>query len=179
MTKFKFFTITDFEKEQEYLNEQHKKGWKLTHITFPGFYHFEQCASENVIYQLDYNPDRHKNFRQYIQMYEDCGWNYICDLAGYSYFFKSAEDMNQEEGIFNDDFSKKDMLERVFKGRMIPLFIIFGLVLLPNLIANIYFTYTYKQPYFIGVLFVFVCLFILYLTIFIKWIRMHKRLQKK
>lgn len=179
MTKFKFFTITEFEKEQEYLSEQHKRGWKLTHITLPGFYHFEQCTPDNVIYQLDYNPDRHKNFRQYIQMYEDCGWNYICDLAGYSYFCKSVDDMSQKEEIFNDDSSKKDMLERVFKGRMIPLFIILGLVLLPNLIASIYFTYTYKHPYFIGFLFVLTCCFILYLTIIIKWIRMYKRLQKR
>ena len=57
---------------------------------------------------------------------------------GYSYFRKPVSDMTAEEEIFNDDNSKLEMIQRIFKGRMIPLFIVFFLYLilqfvLPNL----------------------------------------------
>jgi len=34
-----------------------------------------------VIYQLDYNPDGKKNQEEYVQMFEDCGWEYLKDFA--------------------------------------------------------------------------------------------------
>lgn len=34
-----------------------------------------------MIYQLDYNPDGKKNQEEYVQMFEDCGWEYLKDFA--------------------------------------------------------------------------------------------------
>ena len=178
-TTMKFFTIPEYEKEEKYLGMEHKHGWKLTHITFPCFYHFEECEPEEVVYQLDYNPDRHKNFKEYIQMFDDCGWDYVCDFVGYSFFCKSVKNMNEDEEIFNDDGSKKDMLNRVFKGRMIALFIIFGLIICPNLILYVYNSITYKEPIYYGILFMFVCLLILYITVFTKWFLKYRALKRK
>ena len=59
--EFKLFTVAEYEKEQEYLREMHKHGWKLHHVAEIGMYHFEECEPEEVVYQLDYNPDRHKS----------------------------------------------------------------------------------------------------------------------
>ena len=42
-TEFRWFSISEYEKEEEYLSKQHGMGWKLTGITFPGFYHFTKC----------------------------------------------------------------------------------------------------------------------------------------
>ena len=42
-TEFRWFTIVEYEKEQEYLRKMHQKGWKFFRVTFPGFYHFEKC----------------------------------------------------------------------------------------------------------------------------------------
>ena len=39
-TEFRWFSISEYEKEEEYLSKQHGMGRKLTGITFPGFYHF-------------------------------------------------------------------------------------------------------------------------------------------
>lgn len=133
---FKFFTICQYQQEEEYLTSMHEKGWKFTKIIFPGFYHFEKCEPGKVTYRLDYNQEGLKNKAEYVQMFSDCGWNYLFDFAGYSYFCKEG-DMDQEDGeIFCDDSSRLDMMKRVFKGRIIPLIPLFACVVLPQLFAN-------------------------------------------
>lgn len=56
-TVFKFFLITDFEKEEKYLMDMHRKGWKLEKISFNYFYHFVATEPEAVIYQLDFKDN--------------------------------------------------------------------------------------------------------------------------
>ena len=135
--EFKYFTIFNHEAEEEYLSKMHQKGWKLVKVNGFCVYHFEKCEPDNVVYQLDYNKDNIKNTEEYIQMFKDCGWEYILDYAGYSYFRKPASEMNGDEKIFCDENSKLEMLERVFKKRLLPLLIIFCTIVVPQLIVNI------------------------------------------
>lgn len=51
-TVFKFFTITEWKKEEDYLRREHKNGWKFVGVNFIGLYHFVKCDPEDVIYQL-------------------------------------------------------------------------------------------------------------------------------
>lgn len=127
--EFKYFTITEYDKEQQYLTRRHKEGWKFIKVTGIGQYHFEKCEPEEVIYQLDYNQEGNCNQAEYTQMFADCGWEYITTYVGYSYFRKPVAAMNGEEEIFFDDSSKLEMMQRIFKGRMIPMFIVFFLYL--------------------------------------------------
>lgn len=131
--EFRFFTIPEWKKEQDYLRQQHKNGWKFTRLNGIGCYHFEKCQPEDVVYQLDYNPEGLTHKSEYIQIFQDCGWDYLQDFAGYSYFRKPVSKMNGEEEIFCDDASRIDMMKRVFRGRMIPLLCIFFLIILPNI----------------------------------------------
>ena len=57
---FRFWTIADFEAEEEFLREQHKQGWKFVKYTLPGFYTFEASTPEDVIYQLDFTDTKCK-----------------------------------------------------------------------------------------------------------------------
>ncbi len=134
--KFAFFTIPEYEKEQEWLRKQHNNGWKLISATAPCIYTFEKCQPEDVVYQLDYNQDGIQRKAEYVQMFEDCGWEYIVDMVGYSYFRKPVKEMNGKEEIFCDDESRLDMTRRVFRGRMVPLLVIFFLIIIPQLIVN-------------------------------------------
>lgn len=136
LTKFKFFTISQYKEEQEYLSEMHASGWKLISINFPGFYHFEKCVPEEVVYQLDYNPNGYTSRREYIQMFSDLGWEYMFNYVGYNYFRKPVNQMEGNEEIFCDDESRLDMMKRVFKGRITPLLIIFFGILIPQLLLN-------------------------------------------
>lgn len=134
--EFRYFSIFNHEKEQEYLREQHRRGWKFLKVTGFGVYHFEECRPEDVIYQLDYNQEGSAHKEEYVKMFADCGWEYIQEYVGYSYFRKPAGEMNAEEEIFCDDNSRLAMLERVYKGRLLPLLVIFSACLLPQFILN-------------------------------------------
>ena len=132
--QLRFFSIFQYEQEQDYLRQMHKSGWKLTQVAGLGLYHFEQCPPEDVIYQLDYNKDGLAHKEEYLQMFADCGWQYIQDYFGYSYFRKPAEADGKADEIFCDEESRFQMIQRVMKGRMIPLLAIFFCVLLPQFI---------------------------------------------
>ena len=86
-----------------------------------------------MTYQLDYNEEGLKHKDEYVQMFKDCGREYIQDFGGYSYFRKSVSQMQGEEEIFCDDESRLDMMRRVFAGRYLPILIILMLLILPNL----------------------------------------------
>lgn len=173
--KIAFFTIPEYEKEQVWLAKQHKKGWKLVNTTVPGFYKFEACDSEEVVYQLDYNPDGMDHKAEYVQMFQDCGWEYITDMAGYSYFRKPVAQMHGNEEIFCDDASRMDMIERVFKGRMVPLFIIFFGVIIPQFFIHI------RTDSLANTFISSMCgaLFFLYLFVFVQFARQYLKLKRR
>lgn len=178
-TEFKYFDITQHEKEQDYLRKMHNSGWKFIGVNLPGFYHFEACEPEDVIYQLDYNPDGVANKAEYIQMFEDLGWEYLLDFVGYSYFRKPAEETNPEESIFCDEESRLDMLVRVMKGRLIPLVAIFFLIIVPYFV-NFVIIRAEGTPSFLRIS--YIILAIVYLVIFAKvgisYVNLKRRIKK-
>lgn len=148
--EYKYFSIFNYEKEQDYLREMHKHGWRFVKVSGFGVYHFEECEPEDVIYQLDYNQEGISHKDEYVKMFNDCGWEYIQDYAGYCYFRKPSSEMNRDEEIFCDDASRVAMMERVFKGRLLPLVILFTLCLLPQFILNLVSFHNYGIAIFIG-----------------------------
>lgn len=55
-TEFRFFTVAEWEKEEAYLSQRHREGWRFTGVRLPGVYGFERCEPQEVVYRLDYNP---------------------------------------------------------------------------------------------------------------------------
>ena len=158
--QFKWFTIFEHEKEEKYLREMHKSGWKFLKVKGIGMYHFEKSLAEDVVYQLDYNKEGLEQKDEYLQMYSDCGWEHIQEYAGYSYFRKPAAEMKGDEEIFCDNDSKLQMMERVLKGRMLPLLIIFFCCLVPQFVINIFSTRNYAAAGVIaGVLLLYIAVF--------------------
>ena len=135
--KYKYFSIFNYQKEQDYLREMHKQGWRFVKVTGIGIYHFEECEPADVIYQLDYNREGLSHKAEYVQMFTDCGWEYIQDYAGFCYFRKSACDTKGDEEIFCDDESRLAMMARIFKGRLLPLVVLFSACLMPQFVINI------------------------------------------
>ena len=173
--KLAFFTIPEYEKEQDWLREQHKAGWKLENATMPCFYKFRKCQPEEVVYQLDYNKDGLAQKDEYVQMFADCGWEHITDMLGYSYFRKPVSEMVDNEEIYCDDDSRMNMIERVFKGRMIPLLVIFFLIIIPQMVVQSQIGAVVNWVLF-GV---YVALFVLYLMIFVQFGTQYAKLKKK
>ena len=135
--EFKYFSIFNHEKEQEYLQEQHRHGWKFLRVNGFGMYHFEECEPEQVIYQLDFYGDDANQKDEYLRMFADCGWEYIQEYAGYTYFRKAVTDETVDESIFCEDSDRLAMLERVYKGKLLPMFVIFSACLVPQFVINV------------------------------------------
>ncbi|MBR6534688.1 MAG: DUF2812 domain-containing protein [Clostridia bacterium] len=165
--QFRYFTIADQKKEEEYLRKMHNEGWKLVRISGLCMYHFEKCEPEDVVYQLDFDPKSNENKSEYIKMFSDCGWEYIQDFVGYSYFRKPCSEMNGEESIFNDAESKTAMLQRVIKTKLLPLMIIFLCSLVQFRIALISHSYVLIVIWSV-LLAVYVVIFVSFLIFYIK-----------
>lgn len=169
---FKLFTIFGYEKEQTYLREMHRSGWKFMKVSIPGIYHFEKCDPEDVVYQLDYNQEGLAHKEEYVQMFRDCGWEYLQDCCGYSYFRKSASEANGAEEIFCDDHSRAQMLERVFKGRLLPMPFLFIVSIL-----QFYLNFFVKEDYLIAT--IFGVLFALYAAVFVRFASQYLKYKNK
>ena len=130
--RFRLFLITDYEKEEKYLSDMSKKGYRLKKVTWPGFYTFEVVEPENFIYRLSFKNPMESDFNNYVQIFEDGGWEYLFDFVGWSYFRKSGDEKNTE--IFSDDESRLELINKVFTSRFLPILIIFTLIVFPNAI---------------------------------------------
>ena len=158
--QWKWFDITEHEKEQEYLREMHMNGWKFVESKL-FIYKFESCDPEDVVYQLDYHNEM-EDRDAYLQMFADCGWEYIQDVMGYSYFRKSAKEMQSgDEEIFSDEESRIAMWDRVFKGRVRVLLILLCAVLIPGALNAFNLEYTGSVIVFV----VYVALIFLYIVL--------------
>lgn len=176
-TEIKIFTIADYEEEEIWLREQHRQGWKLVNTNLPVFYHFVKCEPEDVVYRLDYkNSGEDSN---YMQMFEDYGWEYFNNCMGWLYFRKPVAkiDSNMDAEIFSDGESKLDMLEHVLKTRMLPLIAVFLCCLIPGWI-RLFGEFT--ESFSVTTVFVVMSILVLlYVTLFIHCGRKFMKLRKK
>lgn len=134
----RFFSIVEYVQEGEWLTEMARKGYRLVSVSGIGKYTFEEAEPEEVVYQLDFNQDGIRNKAEYIQMFRDCGWEYLFDYFGYSYFRKAAAEMEGEESIFCDEESRKDMIRRVYHGKILPLLCLFLVLVVPQTVMWAY-----------------------------------------
>lgn len=173
--QFRWFTIFEYEKEQDYLREMHKSGWRFVKVTGLGMYYFEKCLPQDVVYQLDYNKDGLTHKDEYLKIFDDCGWEYIQDYLGYSYFRKVVSDDGTAEEIFCDDESRLQMMQRVLKGRMLPLLMILFLILLPQFLTSLFDTHNYFIAAFAGgVLAMYIMIFAIFFVKYSQYKRSRK-----
>ena len=122
---FKYYTIADWEREQNWLTEMASQGWRFLK-TNGFFYTFERREPENVAYRLDYSGLREGDRGDYYAMLRDYGWEYLQDINGFSYFRKSADGVSPEDlEIFSDGASHLTMVKKVMLKKLIPLIGIF------------------------------------------------------
>ena len=107
------FGIAEFQEEEKWLEEQHNSGWSLVK-TNRNKYHFERCCSDEWIYQLDFKENGVAE-EDYIQMFMDCGWEYVLQYDKWCYFRRKKGEVDLS--IFSDRFSKIDMYTKVLQSR--------------------------------------------------------------
>lgn len=125
------FYISEFDQEAAWLSFMHKEGWKF--VSTDGYhYQFEKAEKEDWCYQLDYKENGIAE-DDYIQMYNDYGWEYAGQYDHWCYFRKlRVEGEEADTTLFGDRESKLELCKRVVHGqflRMLPF-----LLLMPSII---------------------------------------------
>lgn len=121
--ELKFFFITDFEKEGEYLTAMHRTGWKLKEVRLACLFIFERCNPEEVVYRLDFKPRLGEDWDTYHQMYKDYGWEYV-GVCNHFVYFRKAIIAGEEIDIYSDNQTKLEMIGRIFKWRFVGLLLL-------------------------------------------------------
>ena len=121
-----FFYAAEFEPAAAWLIHMHREGWRLVSTTGRR-YRFEACPGEAWVYHLDFKEEPTAD-PDYLQMYRDYGWEYVTQHRHWFYFRKKADGEGPEDlSIFNDDWSKMEMIERVIRDKVqrgIPLLVL-------------------------------------------------------
>ena len=175
--EMKIFTLSEYEEEEQYLNKMARSGYLFEKVTLPGIYHFRKTAPVNMIYRIDFNPKKKEEWDSYLQMYQDYGWTYIQDLNEYSYFCKMAAGDEEENEIFSDNQSRIDMMDRIIKGKMIPVTAVFLCCVIPQAVRMADGMYTDRVS--IAFYILWVILIVLYVYLIARSTAGFARLRKK
>ncbi|MBP1693531.1 MAG: hypothetical protein H6Q37_1414 [Chloroflexi bacterium] len=131
-TKFKWFWPWQDDKEEAWLEQMSASGANLHSVGLMGIYTFDKGEPRTYTYRLDYmRLDKNKR-ADYLQIFQDAGWEYIGEMSNWQYWRKPVADGERAE-IFTDNQSK------IQKYRRILVFMGFFLLLLMFLGANMFF----------------------------------------
>ena len=116
------FYISEFEQEAAWLSFMHREGWKF--VSTDGFhYQFEKTEKEDMVYEMDYLESGVAG-DDYLQMYRDYGWEFVCQCDHWCYFRKQRTEGDEADTVlFRDRESKLELCKRVVHGqflRMLP-----------------------------------------------------------
>ena len=95
--QFRMFTIFDLDKVEDYLHEMHLKGWKFKSNRF-GFFYFEQCQPDDVIYRV-WNTSYLRKNEVDLQSMKDRGWEFV-ENCSYTVFRKATCDVDSNDQSF-------------------------------------------------------------------------------
>ena len=128
-----FFTIVQWEEEEQWLNQMARNGWNLVRIDFLVRYVFEKGTPGEYIYKLDL-PEcsvRGIGDAEYCDFLAECGITMVCKQKQWLFLRKRAAD-----GPFNsadDMFAKLKMTNKAYDyaiGTLSTLLAVFTVIIL-------------------------------------------------
>ena len=135
VTKFKWFWAWQDEAEETWLEKMSQKGYILTSVGPPGFYTFLVGKPRNYVYRLDYQTFRKKDKGEYIQLFQDAGWDHIGEMSAWQYFRKEAKPGEATE-ILTDVESKIAKYKRVLTFLGFFYFILIMLIFTQRILSD-------------------------------------------
>ena len=151
LKQFRWFWAWEDEKEEAWLRDMAQKGWHFKSVALPGNYTFEQGEPKDYIFKLDYLTD-HKDMLNYIQIFQDAGWDYMGEMNNWQYFRKEVVN-GEVPDIYSDNESKMKKYQRIM-----TLLVVF----LPIMMINLRNLSGETDPFFQALTFIFFLFFILY-----------------
>lgn len=111
MKKFRMFI--DTRKEEKWLNKMIQNGWICKKVNTVGIYYFEKIEISSQVIRLDSQSFKSTElYQQYIQLYEDYGWQHIggSRFSSSQYWVKSTDGLDE---LFSDNASEKAYFQRL------------------------------------------------------------------
>jgi hypothetical protein len=110
--KFRWIWGWDDDKEEAWLGQMSLAGLHFRGMSAPGLYTFEKGEPHNFVYRLDFKSEKDKDFREYLQLFEDAGWSHLTTIMGWQYFRIESLTGKAPE-IFTDNDSKIRKYQRL------------------------------------------------------------------
>ena len=130
LRKFKWYWAWNDHKEEAWLREMAQQGWHLSEIGPHGFYTFAKAEPADMVYQLDYLVPGKQDHQEYLQLFQDAGWEHLGEMVGWQYWRKRAEP-GQDPRIYTDPVSKTEKYSRLLG--YLAIFVPFYVLFFPNL----------------------------------------------
>ena len=111
--QFRMFTILDLDKVEDYLHEMHLKGWKYKSNRF-GFFYFEQCQPDDVIYRV-WNTSYLRKNEMMLESIKDRGWEFV-EGCPYSVFRKPTSDLASNDQFCMDNRLRWEGVKSAFRS---------------------------------------------------------------
>lgn len=126
----KLFFAWNEEKEMAYLEEMSRKGYRFDSANFFK-YNFREEEPEICQYAADFKGFNAMPEDEYIQLFEDAGWQFVTRFGAW-YYFKSY-DLNAV--MYNDVESIKEKYKKILKILLLTGFPLYyqSLIFFPNL----------------------------------------------
>ncbi len=133
-----FFTIAQWEEEEQWLNDMARNGWHLVRINCLLRYVFEKGTPGEYIYKLDLpdNLEHGMDEQAYCSFLAECGIDVVCKQKQWLYLRKKATDGPFAEK--DDLFAKLQMTNKAYSYAIRTLSMllrIFTLFICVNLLA--------------------------------------------
>ncbi|MGE6363738.1 signal peptidase I [Bacillus cereus] len=161
----KFFAAWSLEKEEAFLRKMHQQGWALQKYNV--MYTFKKTEPKDVIYKadfrLDYKDSKEKQ-KEYIELYEMCGWKHVTSFAKWNYFCKEVEDENELPDIYSE---KETRIQKL--NELLLFFIIMLAAIIPSMYNVFLSPMESRVPIWAKVMLGFVCSIYTYLFIKLSW----------
>jgi len=133
LTKTKLFWPWQDDKEEAWLEQMSAEGWHLRPVHLPYFYNFDKGEPRRYTYRMDYMYLDKKKATEYLQVFQDAGWEYLGEMSNWRYWRKPVGAGETAE-IFTDNESKIKKYQRVtlFLGFMLLILVMLGINLFTN-----------------------------------------------
>lgn len=121
--RFKWWWAWNYEEQEQWLTDMNKLGYKMISGILGIYFAFEVGNFEEYVYKLDYKRLRGKKFYEYIQLFSDCGWEYIDSTKGWHFFRKKDSSVELPE-LYTDSESKSQIIKQLL-GTMLALLVMY------------------------------------------------------
>jgi hypothetical protein len=133
MKRTKWFWPWQDGKEEAWLEGMSQKGWHLKSVQLPCVYTFDKGEPYRNVYRLDYMLVKKDKLDEYLQIFQDAGWEYVGEMSNWRYWRKRVVNGETPE-IFTDNESKIRKYQRML-GYM-GFFLFFLIFMAINLFIN-------------------------------------------